>query len=167
MRYIGDNRGMRRRSDSATPAALAPRRIGLVGCVKKKAAGPRAAKELYLSTLFSGRRSHVEQTCDEWWILSAEHGLVQPDKELDPYDVTLKKLGRSARREWSARVLAAINESVRPVDGDVFEIHAGADYRDSGLIVEGRILGCVVENPTQGLGFGQQLRFYKQAMKRP
>jgi len=50
----------------------------------------RVAKDLYVSTLFFGRRSFVERSCGQWWILSAEHGLVHPDEVLGPYDVTLK-----------------------------------------------------------------------------
>jgi hypothetical protein len=50
--------------DSAPPAAGPARRIGLVGCVKEKASGPRAAKGLYVSALFSGRRGFVQRTCE-------------------------------------------------------------------------------------------------------
>jgi RimJ/RimL family protein N-acetyltransferase len=139
------------------------RRIGLIGCVKEKAAGRRAAKELYVSNLFAGRRSFVERTCDQWWILSAKHALVHPDDVLAPYDVSLKTAGRPVRREWSTRVLAAIDARVRPVAGDVFEIHASADYREFGLIEGLRSRGCVVEVPTRGIGLGQQLKFYRQA----
>jgi hypothetical protein len=163
---MDDNEHMRRRSDSARSAPGASRRIGLVGCVKAKASGPRAAKDLYVSALFSGRRAFVRRTCGEWWILSAEHGLVHPDEVIASYDKTLKDAGRAARREWSTRVLRAIDERVRPAAGDVFEIHAGAEYRDFGLVDGLRSRGCVVENPTEGLGIGQQLRFYKQAERR-
>ena len=45
------------------------RHMGLVGCVKEKAGSPRPAKDLYVSTLFSGRRSFVERSCEQWWIL--------------------------------------------------------------------------------------------------
>jgi hypothetical protein len=96
------------------------RRIGLVGCVKQKAKLARLAKDLYISTLFEGRRSFVESSCDQWWILSAEHGLVHPDALVAPYDVALKGASRAVRRRWAA-------------------------------------------NPTEGLVFGEQLRFYKRA----
>ena len=154
---------MRQRSESQPLSSGDSRRIGLIGCVKGKAGGARAAKDLYVSTLFSGRRSYVERSCDEWWILSAEHGLVHPDAVLGPYDVTLKDAGRTARRAWSTRVLTAINDRVAPVPGDVFEIHAGAEYRDFGLVDGLRSRFCVVEIPTHGMRIGQQLRFYKQA----
>lgn len=139
------------------------RRIGLVGCVKDKAHEARQARDLYVSTLFSGRRAYVERSCGEWWILSAEHGLVHPDEMVAPYDVTLKDAGREARRVWSTGVLSEIDARVTPYPGDVFEIHAGAEYRDFGLIAGLRARDCAVEIPTEGLRIGHQLQFYKQA----
>ncbi len=138
------------------------RRIGLVGCVKKKKGLAAPARDLYISTLFRGRRSYVEQSCSEWWILSAEHGLVSPDQVLAPYDVTLKDLGSPERRYWSRRVLVDLKLQASPVSGDVVEIHAGSEYRDFGLVQGLQRLGCLVEIPTQGLRFGHQLRFYSE-----
>ena len=142
------------------------RRIGLVGCVKGKADGARAAKDLYVSTLFLGRRSYVERSCDEWWVLSAEHGLVHPDTVLAPYDVTLKDASRAARRLWSTDVLTTIDVRVAPDPGDIFEIHAGAEYRDFGLVSGLHSRSCVVDIPTERMRIGPQLRFYKRAAER-
>ena len=145
---------------------LTQRRIGLVGCVKKKVGVPRVAKDLYVSTLFVGRRSYVERSSDEWWVLSAKHGLVHPDDVLLPYDVTLTEADRPARRSWSKQVLSAIDQRIQPMRGDVFEIHAGKEYREFGLMGGLRDRGCVVEVPTEGRPIGVQLRFYKQARER-
>ena len=142
---------------------LTQRRIGLVGCVKDKTAVPQAAKDLYVSALFAGRRSYVERSSDSWWILSAEHGLVHPDEVLAPYNVTLKDAGRLARRSWSNQLLLVIDERIQPRWGDVFEIHAGAEYREFGLLDGLRDRGCLVEIPTERMRIGEQLRFYKQA----
>lgn len=141
----------------------APRHIGLVGCVKEKAPAAAPAKDLFRSPLFNGRRRFVERTCSEWWILSAEHGLVSPDEVLEPYDRALKNAGRPARRDWSRRVLAQIRAQVDPQPVDVFELHAGAEYRDFGLEAGLRGLGCETRNPTAGMSIGTQLSFYKQA----
>jgi hypothetical protein len=146
---------------TSTPTSRV-RRIGLVGCVKEKAGTERAAKDLYTSTLFAGRRRYVEQSCDEWWILSAEHGLVHPDELLAPYDTTLKDASRAERRLWSQRVLVAIDDRIRPV-GATFEIHAGMEYRDYGLTAGLRTRGCDVEVPTEGMRIGHQLQFYAHA----
>ena len=138
------------------------RRIGLVGCVKQKGSRPAPARELYESTLFVGRRRYVERTCDEWWILSAQHGLVHPDDRLEPYDLALKAMARPQRREWSGRVLAAIDDRIGLQPGDVVEMHAGAEYRDFGLADGLRRRGVEIANPTTGLGIGQQLAFYRE-----
>lgn len=114
-----------------------------------------------LSSPGAGRRAFVERSCDEWWILSAAHGLVHPQTVLSAYDVTLKNAGRAARRHWSTQVLIAIDEQVKPVAGELFEVHAGAEYRDFGLLDGLRARGCVVEIPTEGMRIGHQLRFYK------
>jgi hypothetical protein len=139
------------------------RRIGLVGCVKAKADSPRHAKDLYLSPLFRGRRRFVERSCTEWWILSALYGLLEPDETVAPYDLALKDLGRAERRTWSDRVLMAIDERIMTRTGDVVEMHAGAEYRDFGLVAGLTRRGCQIENPTQGLGIGRQLKFYEAA----
>ncbi len=142
---------------------LTARRIGLVGCVKKKTVVPMAARDLYLSALFLGRRPFVERSCGEWWILSAKHGLVHPDEVLAPYDVTLKDASRPARKDWSEQLLSTIDKRIRPEPDDVFEIHAGAEYREFGLTAGLLARGCLIENPTEGLGLGKQLQFYSNA----
>ncbi|MBE1603724.1 DUF6884 domain-containing protein [Actinopolymorpha pittospori] len=139
------------------------RRIGLVGCVKEKATKPLPARDLYISALFRGRRSFVLRSCTEWWILSAEHGLVHPDQVLAPYDKSLKSATRAERRAWSEAVLRRLDGETRPASGDVVEFHAGAEYRDYGLL-EGLVArGCRVEVPTSGLPLGRQLQFYSAA----
>ena len=50
--------------------------------------------------------------------------------------------------------------------GEVFEIHAGAEYRDFGLVEGLRVRNCPVEVPTEGMRIGEQLRFYKQVAGR-
>lgn len=141
---------------------VANRRIGVVGCVKQKAPNARPARDLYISTLFMGRRNYVEQTCTEWWILSAEHGLVDPAEQLAPYDLALKDLSRGERREWSQSVLRAFDAAVAHEPGDIVEVHAGAEYREFGLEQGLRDRGLDVVNPTEGMGIGVQLRFYKE-----
>src|SRR5688572_18880765 len=104
------------------------RRIGLVGCVKEKRRSPAPAKDLYTSPLFLGRRNAVEASCDEWFVLSALHGLVAPNQRLEPYDKTLNSLGRAERRQWSGRVLRALEQQLGSLAELHFELHAGATY---------------------------------------
>jgi len=129
--------------------------------VKSKLSRAAPAKDLYTSTLFRGRRSYVEGSCDHWFILSAEHGLVDPEVPLEPYDRTLKNAPIDERRSWAARVLRSLETQLGDLGPMVFEIHAGAEYRDHGLAAGLIARGAQVEVPASGLPIGRQLSFYK------
>ena len=140
-------------------------RIGLVGCVKNKLTTMAEAQNLYVSTLFKGRRRYVEHTCDRWFVLSALHKIVEPSDLLSPYDVSLVGARCATRRLWAQETLAAVDHKLGDVRSYVFEIHAGSDYRDFGL-TDGLLLrGAVVAVPTLGLTQGRQLAFYANARK--
>ena len=56
------------------------REIGLISCTKSKRDEPAPPRDLYEpSTLFQKAREYCENTYDEWYILSAKHGLLDPD----------------------------------------------------------------------------------------
>lgn len=149
------------------PDTASPVRIGLVGCTKSKLDRPAPAAELYSpSTMFRGRRGYVESTCDRWFILSANHGVVAPDEVLDPYDVTLVGTSRLTKRQWTNRVLDELEERLGQVRQLEFKIHAGHDYWGFGLVEGLTVRGATVEIPTRGLGQGQQLAFYRKAASR-
>src|SRR5262245_15709354 len=102
-------------------------RLGLVGDVKVKQAEPVPARALFLSPLFVARRKHVERTCDLWFILSAEHGLLHPDQVVGPYKRLLSYEGRAAKEKWAARVLWQLDHAWDYWKSTTVEIHAGAD----------------------------------------
>lgn len=131
-----------------------------MGCVKSKRDPPSPAKDLYTSTLFVGRRRYVERNCDRWFVLSALHGLLDPDQVIEAYDVSLADADEAFRARWSAAVLAQLERHLGRLDGTTFEVHAGSAYRDHGLVSGLRAAGATVEEPAAGLNFGQQLAFY-------
>lgn len=138
-------------------------RIGLVGCTKSKLNHAAPAKDLYMpSTLFAGRRRYVERSCDRWFILSAKHGLVDPDDVLEPYDQTLNGASRSVKREWTRLVLSEIDKAIE-IDRTHFEMHAGNDYWGFGLVEGLEKRGATVTLPTTGMRIGAQLAFYAKA----
>ena len=101
-------------------------KIGLVGCVKSKQSRAAPAKDLYVSPLFRGRRKWVERSCSRWLILSALHGLVEPDAMLEPYDMTLVTASSDQRHQWARQVLDSLVLQFGDLPGLTFEIHAGA-----------------------------------------
>jgi hypothetical protein len=143
------------------PTTYRVERIGLVGCVKMKRNHPTPGGDLYTSPLFVGRRRWVLQTCDRWFILSAKHGLVSPEQVLDPYDETLTNKSVADRRAWGQSVIANLRSQLGDLGDYLFEIHAGATYRDFGLR-DGLVrAGAVVEIPAEGLAQGKQLALYR------
>ena len=142
-------------------------RIGLVGCVKTKRSSPSPACDLYVSTLFTGRRRYVEQSCDAWFVLSARHGLVGSDERLEPYDDTLNDQSAEAKRRWAQAVLAGLDSTGFDYSATTFEIHAGNHYRSFGLVEGLEQRGAVVEVPAAHLGQGEQLAFYSGHATKP
>ncbi|SFD46124.1 hypothetical protein SAMN05216238_101438 [Lentibacillus persicus] len=69
--------------------------LSIIPCGRKKIwdknpeAGRVAAKEAYIGTLHKRTREYAQQFTDQWVILSAKHGFLFADDEVDgQYDVT-------------------------------------------------------------------------------
>jgi hypothetical protein len=129
--------------------------IALVACSAAKLGHAAPARELYTSQLFKKAAAYAQRTADEWFILSAEHGLVHPDTILEPYDT---KLTAGSTKAWAARTREQLESELNR--GGAFElvVLAGKHYRTA---VEG--LECTV--PMQGLGIGQQLGWLTQQLE--
>ncbi|MCH9053332.1 MAG: hypothetical protein IIA72_20115 [Proteobacteria bacterium] len=141
--------------DSATPRDELPV-IALVACAKTKSAQPDKAKDLYASPLFRKSRAYVERHEWHWYILSALHGLVDPETVLEPYERSLLGAGRAARQEWASNVVRAL-EAILPYRARIVLL-AGKSYYE--FLVPGlEARGHVVEQPLEGLSLGRRLAF--------
>lgn len=123
-------------------------KVVLVACCGKKLISPAPAKDLYQSTLFLKSRRYAERHGDCWLILSAKHGVVDPETIIEPYDETLSRRAASFRREWSNNVARQMAGFKR----DRLIVLAGNAYC-------GWIEGFDFERPMRGLGIGRQLKF--------
>ena len=129
----------------------------LVSCVGKKVLAPTKARDLYVSDWFKKARQYVENTRDPWYILSAEHGLVDPDTVIAPYEKTLNTMGISERRAWAMRVVDRMQVTLP--DCEKIVVFAGARYREF-LIDYLRKRAPSVEIPLEGLRIGEQLSWF-------
>jgi hypothetical protein len=158
------------RMDSGEPGAMPTARpaleltrtatVVLVGCVKRKRTGVHPASDLYSSALWRARRGYAEEAGGPWFILSALHGLVDPDEPLAPYDFALADVSRAERRVWAERVVAGLEQRLGPVAGIAFELHAGGAYRG---VLEPALVrrGATVQSPTAAIrGVGNQIAWY-------
>ncbi len=135
------------------------KQIFLVACVKEKKSGRVPAKDLYQSTWFKKARTYVEPYQAPWFILSAKHGLLSPDKKIAPYNETLNDMGVQERRDWADCVKAQMCEGLPPAKKVV--ILAGKKYRENLL----KFLCCrfaCIEIPMEGMGIGEQLAWLKK-----
>jgi hypothetical protein len=131
--------------------------VYLVSCVSQKRISELPAEYLYCSDWFQKARMYVERSKepgDEWYILSAKHGLLHPLKKISPYNETLRTMRKTERLDWAHRVLKDLREQLNPSDNVVFL--AGQKYRE--ILEPGIVaLGCRVSVPMQGMRIGEQL----------
>jgi len=130
--------------------------IALVSCVNKKRSHKVAARDLYISPLFLKTSAYALSISDRWFILSAKHGLVDPDEVIVPYNQTLTNMKVSTRRKWAKMVLSELKSHLE--DGDLVIFLAGKRYREF-LITPLQSWGVLVKVPMEGLMIGQQLRW--------
>jgi len=140
----------------ATPSLGDPKRrvVALVSCVKSKLDRPAPARDLYTSPLFRLSRSHAERHADAWFVLSALHGLVPPNRVIEPYEVTLNTMKAPERRVWAAKVHRQMRDAGLLETGVSFLWLAGQRYR--GYLSE-RLAAFPQEDPLRGLGIGKRL----------
>ena len=82
------------------------RLIGVVGCGARKREVPAPAKDLYTSRNFKLHREFVEAFTDDWFILSAKHGVLSPNAVTAPYDTSLYDLSPEKWKKWESQVRA-------------------------------------------------------------
>lgn len=155
------------------PRAAAPDRaietdadVIILGCVSGKRPGPLPAKDLYDSDLFDRRRRYAEATGKPWVIFSAKHGILDPDDEIEWYDVALKELPHRVRRDKGEEAVRQLEERFGPLAGMTFEIHAGEAYRTA---IEGPLSarGARLLNPVANLRIGQLKQWYGRQLGGP
>lgn len=136
------------------------KRVALVSCVKTKSNHALPAKDLYISDWFKKARALVERSETEWFILSAEHGILDPNDVIEPYERTLKTMGVAEKRAWAARVASQM-ETKLPAADEVIVL-AGMDYRTYLMpYLRSRFASVVI--PMEGLTSGRQLNWLEHA----
>jgi len=135
----------------------APLRVALIGCGAAKQGRAAPARELYTGPLFRAQLQHAERLFGEnVLILSALHGALALDEEVEPYDV---RLGRDTR-SWGEMVASQLlfRFLSAPVE---FHVLAGAAYVQP-LRAHAEAHWTFVE-PLAGLTQGRRLQALKKA----
>lgn len=135
--------------------------IGLVSCTKTKRDAASKPRYLYRpSTYFDKASTYAEQEHDEWYILSAKYGLLEPDgSEIEPYDSTLSDFSTAEQQSWAQDVFESLDSRDLLSDENTLVIHAGADYYEA-LVPLLEDADIDYQIPTKELRFGETLAWY-------
>lgn len=130
------------------------RLVGFISCVSLKRKEPCMAKDMYVSPLFKMSRRIVERRTSRWFILSAKHGVLDPNQLIEPYDVTLTRMPKKAREDWATKV----RKQIKQVAGDDDIVVLAGDY----YIAPFKGITNKVLNPLDKLEIGERLQWLKQ-----
>ena len=135
--------------------------LALVSCGKIKRDYRCPALSMYTGELFRKASTWAGMYSDDWMILSAKYGAMDPFEEIDPYDMTLHRFNGLEIRKWSKGCLDQIMTKHHGVQ--VITFLAGKKYMDCmRLMLEP--LGIIVFSPLSGMGIGKQLAYLKHAI---
>jgi cytoplasmic iron level regulating protein YaaA (DUF328/UPF0246 family) len=134
-------------------------KIALISCSSKKLRSIAKAKELYSSPLFRLSLGYALSLTDKVFILSAKYGLLEPEQEIQPYNITLNSMAKLDRKKWAAQVLSDLGK-VSNLSNDEFIFLAGKKYREF-------LVPCIknYQAPLEHLGIGKQLKFLSEKLK--
>ena len=144
-------------------------KIVLISCVSRKNNSKARAKDLYISALFKYSLAYAYKLKpDKIFILSALHHLLDPETEIEPYDVTLSNVPKNKRKpglkvlnteekdEWGKKVIEQLSQQT-DLKNDRFVILAGQEYINP-IIKDIEYFNL----PLEGLRYGERLAFLKK-----
>lgn len=137
--------------------------FGLVSCTKSKREHAAPPQDLYdESVFFRKSRQYARANHDDWYILSAKHGLLESDGEpIEPYNDTLSGASVERKRDWSEMVYTQLQNVGLLTDGTRLMFHAGRDYYDELIpLLDDAGATITIETPTGGLRYGETLAWY-------
>lgn len=110
--------------------------IYLISCTRRKLPHKAKVRNLYQeSPWFKNALGYAEkQKPDAIYVISAKHGLLTLEKEIEPYDVNLNDFSENENKKWAERVLKDLAK-VADLSKDKFIILAENTYRKN-LVVK-------------------------------
>ena len=109
------------------PPVVRARRVLLVGSSGATSAQPMPAAALFESSGFARARDVAVRSGLPWFVVSAKHGLLDPDDVVGPYEVDLGDQSVTYRNAWGEWVAAQLGDRVQ-LRGITVEVHGGVDF---------------------------------------
>lgn len=99
--------------------------ILLVSCGKRKSIFPCQARDMYNSARFQKMKSIAENYGQQWFIMSAKHGLLSPDTLIEPYDKCLTDCSAEYQYNWAKNMVERLSTFDKHT---AFVVLANEDY---------------------------------------
>jgi basic membrane lipoprotein Med (substrate-binding protein (PBP1-ABC) superfamily) len=133
-------------------------KIVLLSCTKSKLDHKAPAQELYsASPMFQKTLKYGESLQpDKMFILSAKHHLVPMNKELEPYDKTLKEMPADEKEQWGEETINQMKQAGLDLNKDKFIFLTGSEYMKP---FEKYIPESNMEAPMAGKRMGERLKW--------
>lgn len=131
--------------------------IVLISCAAMQERQKLPAKKLYKSPLFVKSLEYARQFTDDQYIfiISTKYGLVELESQIEPYDISLRDLGKIGRQELKSRIAGKLKR-IAGAD-DQFTILAGEKYVE---LVKSELKNMIL--PLKGMRVGERLRFLNE-----
>jgi len=139
-------------------------RIVLLSCTKSKLDKPSQAQDLYSpSPMFQKTKAYGETLKpDKTFILSAKYHLTPMEKELEPYNLTLKDFKKDEKQKWGETVISQMKEKGIDPQNDTFIFLAGSEYIKP---LKDHIPEENIENPMEGKRMGERLSWLNKQVE--
>jgi hypothetical protein len=108
-------------------AVVGAGRVALIGSSGAMADAPQPAGELFRSDGFARAREQARHSGLPWFVLSAHHGLLDPDEVISPHEIQIDDQPTAYRTAWGEWVVAQLADRLQ-LDGVVVEVHGGVDF---------------------------------------
>lgn len=82
----------------------------VIGCGHDKLSTAEPARDLYISDRFRSSLALADDLAAPFVILSAKHGIVEPDRVLEPYDLDLSTLSDADQQSWAQRAIDQLSQ---------------------------------------------------------
>ncbi len=130
--------------------------VVLVSCGSKKLDRRSQAQHLYTGVLFRYSLKYAKKLePSHIYILSARHGLLALEQQINPYDQTLNSMPASKVQNWADQVISQLSQKFS-LDETHFVILAGQRYRK---YLQPHMQH--VDAPLTGLTIGKQIQKLK------
>jgi hypothetical protein len=140
-------------------------KIVLLSCTKSKLDKPAPAKDMYSpSPMFQKTKGYGETLKpDKMFILSAKYGLLPMDKQIEPYDLTLKTMKKDEKDKWGELVKQQMGKRGVNPQSDKFTFLTGAEYAKP---LESFIPSENIEKPMEGKRMGERLSWLNSQVQK-